>query len=401
MAFTDQQARLLKAKLDAQHVKTRKANGTTLHYIEGWHVIAEANRIFGYDAWDRRTLATKCVWTGTTDQSFLASYTAKVRIRVRAGDVTIVREGSGTGEGRAATPGQAHDIALKTAETDATKRALATFGNVFGLALYDREQAGVRQHKAKLAATTPTGPWVMRSDAGIDRERFAKPRDFLRSLREAMTKARDIEALFNTWEKNVATVRELNASRDKLGLEPGFAPDLVTHLKSCAVALVKPSSDASEAQVDDAVNSSPRSKSTPKIDKSMLAIGEIKRIRSKEHLRFVAHQPCVICGRIPSHAHHVRYAQQRGLGLKVSDEFTVPLCAIHHHENHTTGNERRWWEERKIDPLEIARALWRESRMPLTTPADAPSEHESPSQDVDGDEARRSPASSSGVSTNE
>lgn len=82
--------------------------------FEGWHVIAEANRIFGYDAWDRRTLAAKCVWTGTSEQSYLAAYTAKVRIRVRAGDVTVVCEGSGTGEGRAATPGQAHEIALNS-----------------------------------------------------------------------------------------------------------------------------------------------------------------------------------------------------------------------------------------------------------------------------------------------
>ena len=64
MALTDTQVRQLKAKLDAKHVKTRKANGTDLHYVEGWHVIAEANRIFGYDAWDRRTLASRCVWSG-------------------------------------------------------------------------------------------------------------------------------------------------------------------------------------------------------------------------------------------------------------------------------------------------------------------------------------------------
>jgi hypothetical protein len=63
MAFSDTQARQLKAKLDSQHVKARKENGATLHYIEGWHAIAEANRIFGYDAWDRRTVATRCVWT--------------------------------------------------------------------------------------------------------------------------------------------------------------------------------------------------------------------------------------------------------------------------------------------------------------------------------------------------
>jgi DNA recombination protein Rad52 len=376
MAFTDQQSRQLKAKLDSQHVKTRKANGTTLHYIEGWHAIAEANRIFGYDGWDRRTLVTNCIWTGTSGQLSLAAYTAKVRIYVRAGDVLVVREGSGTGEGKADTPGQAHEIALKSAETDATKRALATFGNAFGLALYDREQAGVRRDsKAKSTSTESVakGPWVMRSAARAVKGSFAKPADFVGALREAMTEASDIERLFEIWEQNVATVRELNASREKLGLEPGFAPSLVAHLKSCAVALVKPSNDAGEASAHavaaETANPSLRIRERPKIDKSVLTIGEPKRIRSREHLRFVARQPCLICGRAPSHAHHVRYAQSRGLALKVSDEFTVPLCAIHHSENHATGDERRWWEQHKIDPLGIASALWRQGRMPSNPPA--------------------------------
>src|SRR6185436_15469744 len=78
----------------------------------------------------------------------------------------------------------------------------------------------------------------------------------------------------------------------------------------------------------------------PKIDKSVLALGEPRRIRCKEHLRFVASQPCLICGRSPSHAHHLRYAQSKGLSLKVSDEFTVPLCAIHHHNIHNTGRSK-------------------------------------------------------------
>jgi hypothetical protein len=69
----------------------------------------------------------------------------------------------------------------------------------------------------------------------------------------------------------------------------------------------------------------------------VLALSELKRIRSKEQLRFVASQPCLICGRTPSHAHHIRYAQSRGLSLKVTDEFTVSLCAIHHHHIHTSG----------------------------------------------------------------
>ena len=64
MALTDAQVRQLRAKLEAKHVKTRKANGADLHYVEGWYVIAEANRIFGYDAWDRRTLGSRCVWSG-------------------------------------------------------------------------------------------------------------------------------------------------------------------------------------------------------------------------------------------------------------------------------------------------------------------------------------------------
>ena len=99
----------------------------------------------------------------------------------------------------------------------------------------------------------------------------------------------------------------------------------------------------------------------PKIDKSVLTLGEPKRIRCKEHLCFVASQPCLICGRSPSHAHHVRYAQSKGLNLKVSDEFTVPLCAIHHHNIHTTGKEREWWQERNIDPLIVANHLWQQS----------------------------------------
>jgi hypothetical protein len=58
----------------------------------------------------------------------------------------------------------------------------------------------------------------------------------------------------------------------------------------------------------------------------------------------------------------VRYAQSRGIGLKVSDEFVVPLCAIHHRQLHQTTKEREWWQERKIDPLMIAGILWRESQ---------------------------------------
>ena len=85
MAFTEAQLKSLEAKLDAKYVRTRRAHDITLAYVEGWHVIAEANRIFGYDAWDRHTLSTRCVWSDATNHHFAAAYTAKVRIAVRAG----------------------------------------------------------------------------------------------------------------------------------------------------------------------------------------------------------------------------------------------------------------------------------------------------------------------------
>src|SRR6516165_4753313 len=369
MALTDTQVRQLKAKLEPRHVKIRKANGADLHYVEGWHVIAEANRIFGYDAWDRRTLASHCVWSGPSGTDHGAAYTAKVRVSVRAGDITIVREGSGTGEGKAPTPGQAHELALKSAETDATKRALATFGNPFGLALYDREQVGVRKAKGE-KVSPPIGPWVFRSGSGAEESSFDKPSEFAGALRKAMSEARDIELLFAIWEQNVEAVRVLNRSLKQDALpRSGIAPQLVNHLKQCAIAFVKPEnrsngqSDHRESAPDPRGSEGPRSK----IDKSVLTISEPKRIRSKEHLRYVAQQSCLICGRSPSHAHHIRFAQSKGLGLKVSDEFTVPLCVIHHQQNHATGNERLWWQEYKIDPLPVAVRLWRESRA-TTTP---------------------------------
>jgi hypothetical protein len=99
-----------------------------------------------------------------------------------------------------------------------------------------------------------------------------------------------------------------------------------------------------------------------RIDKSTLFFPEPKRLRDKAHLRFVAAQPCLICGRQPSDPHHLRFAQPRALGLKVSDEFTVPLCRGHHRQVHQTGNEAAWWEDLDINALEIAKALWEQSR---------------------------------------
>ena len=104
------------------------------------------------------------------------------------------------------------------------------------------------------------------------------------------------------------------------------------------------------------------------IDKSRLTHPEPRRFRDKEHVKFVAKQPCLICGRRPADAHHLRFAQHRALGRKVSDEFTVPLCRGHHREAHRSGDEAAWWKNAAIDPTTTARALWLETHPLPTTP---------------------------------
>ena len=105
------------------------------------------------------------------------------------------------------------------------------------------------------------------------------------------------------------------------------------------------------------------------IDKSVLTIAEPRRLRDKAHLRFVASQPCLVCGRQPSDPHHLRFAQARAQGLKVSDEFTVPLCRGHHQQLHRGGNEIAWWQNLKIDVLPIAKELWEQTH-PKSATAD-------------------------------
>ena len=110
------------------------------------------------------------------------------------------------------------------------------------------------------------------------------------------------------------------------------------------------------------------------IDKSVLALPEPRRVRYREHVRHVAKQPCLICGRRPADAHHLRFAQSRALGRKVSDEFTVPLCRGHHREVHRYGDEAAWWAKIGIDPGVAARTLWLDTRplssIPEKFPAD-------------------------------
>ena len=155
------QTAALAAPLNRANVQTRSQAGRSLNYLEGWVAIREANRIFGFDGWQRETIELRCVAESQRpigrDQKpgWGVTYIARVRIRLGSqtnGAPSLVREGSGAGHGIDVDLGLSHESALKEAETDAMKRALMTFGNPFGLALYDKQQrqvtSSVREERA-------------------------------------------------------------------------------------------------------------------------------------------------------------------------------------------------------------------------------------------------------------
>src|SRR5258708_3584763 len=142
--LSDKQKADLAAPLSLANVKK---NPRGYDYVEGWHAIAEANRIFGFDGWDRQTIDMRRLGEPEQDAkgNWRVAYHCRVRVIVRAGDTEVIRDGSGYGSGIVKDIRDAHESALKEAETDAMKRALMTFGNPFGLALYDKTKANVAE----------------------------------------------------------------------------------------------------------------------------------------------------------------------------------------------------------------------------------------------------------------
>ena len=223
MGFSQNQTKALKAKLSATHVRSRVKNGFTLSYVEGWHVIFEANRIFGFDGWDRQTIDSSCIWKDNRSGRAVCSYMARVRIQVRAGDHLVVREGTGAGHSEANNMGEAHENALKEAETDATKRALSTFGNSFGLALYDKEQRYVRKTPKKSATGIKKGDvvWVVISEGGTLSEYHDDPVAFCAAIRLNLENLPDRDQLQLFWEDNAATIDDLRKALPALQTEGG------------------------------------------------------------------------------------------------------------------------------------------------------------------------------------
>jgi hypothetical protein len=163
--------------------------------------------------------------------------------------------------------------------------------------------------------------------------------------------------------RNLSTKNRLKAA-DALLIERAFEERLAA-LANTGVPASGPSPSRAHSS-----STCDEDQATQKEPAEGLAIPKSRRLRDKTHLRFVAQQPCVVCGRQPCDAHHLRFAQSQGMSLKVSDEFTVPLCRVHHRELHRTGIELRWWKGTGIDAIAIARKLWLETH-PLSMSAEA------------------------------
>jgi ERF superfamily len=176
------------------------------------------------------------------------------------------------------------------------------------------------------------------------------------SLRDELL--REIESLKTAddaalWAQRRLGTKSTLHSADATHVERGFQDRLIRFTSDAAAASIQ----KVEQPLHRPGQNKKRSRSAS-IDKTVLALPAPRRIRDRDHVKWVAKQPCLVCGRSPVDAHHLRFAQSPALGRKVSDEFTVPLCRGHHRELHRCGDEAAWWKRTGIDPSAAARVLW-------------------------------------------
>jgi ERF superfamily len=198
----------------------------------------------------------------------------------------------------------------------------------------------MRGRLAKASASSPRAELEPNASAEL-RERLVAEMKDLASAEEAAN-----------WAHRALSAKNSLAADDAERVEQAFRARLMT----LAAELTSSSSIKSEPPVRHPGRRRRRGDSV--IDKSGLALPAPRRIRDRDHVKSVAKQPCLVCGRRPTDTHHLRFAQSPALGRKVSDEFTVPLCRGHHREVHRCGDETAWWNKTGIDPTVAARSLW-------------------------------------------
>jgi ERF superfamily len=208
---------------------------------------------------------------------------------------------------------------------------------------------GARRVRAKLERAVPLNP-----------DQSAALREKLLTELENITSA-DLAA---AWARDALTARNSLSAADAKLVEDAFELRLSELPSSDAAVPLNDGSSVPQIAVPQVIATFDNTDAgqTKGIDKSILTLAAPRRYRNREHLRYVMQQPCLVCGRKPSDPHHLRFTQPRALGRKVSDEFAVPLCRIHHRLVHRSRDERAWWRQTSVDPIQVARKLWKETR---------------------------------------
>jgi hypothetical protein len=195
----------------------------------------------------------------------------------------------------------------------------------------------------------PSGSGQQKEAAGPARTLEAEASAVLRDQLIAQLKA------LNSSEEAADWAHLVLASKDNLGSADARQVELAFQLKLSTLVTDEPS--VAEQPEAPRRRRRWRDRATG-VNKTVLALPVPRRIRDREHVKSVAKQPCLVCGRRPADAHHLRFAQPPTLGRKASDEFTVPLCRGHHREVHRCGDEAAWWNKTGIDATAAARVLW-------------------------------------------
>jgi hypothetical protein len=202
------------------------------------------------------------------------------------------------------------------------------------------------------------------SDSEVARETAMAASDVIAEPQVAMNDADAVEKAFRVKAEQL----DVRRHQEKPSNETAPAPR-ATDERSAAPQPDRGATAAEDGHMDGAASATepvpealPVRHSAHAVPSRRRVVPRTRRLRDKRHLEFVTTQPCLACGRHPCEAHHLRFAQPRALGRRVSDEFTVPLCRIHHDEIHRRGDEVAWWASINIDPLPTAHRLWQHTR---------------------------------------
>jgi ERF superfamily len=220
--------------------------------------------------------------------------------------------------------------------------------------------------QSRMPPRTPDGGHARRVRAKLERAVPLNP-DQSAVLREKLlTALANITSadLAAAWARDALTARNSLSAADAKLVEDAFELRLSELPSSDAAVPLNDGSSVPQIAVPQVIATFDNTDAgqTKGIDKSILTLAAPRRYRNREHLRYVMQQPCLVCGRKPSDPHHLRFTQPRALGRKVSDEFAVPLCRIHHRLVHRSRDERAWWRQTSVDPIQVARKLWKETR---------------------------------------